>query len=70
MLVQVHLENMPRSAWVAQSIELLNLDFGSGQALRLWRSSPKSLSVEPSWDSLSPSLRPSPPLVCTVSLSI
>ena len=55
-----------RGAWVAQSVNLLALDFGSGHDLwvhefephvRLWTD-----STEPAWESLSLSLCPSPTL--------
>ena len=52
--------------WVKRPI----LDFGSGLDLMVVRLSPVSdsvLSVDPAWDSLSPSLCPSP--ACAHSLS-
>ena len=58
-----------RSTWVAQLIECLTLDFGSGHDPRVIRSSPASgsvLSVEPAWDSFSPS----PSLCPTCSLQL
>ena len=47
-----------RGAWVARSIEHQTLDFSSGHDPRVMESSPVSgslLSMEPAWDSLSPS---------------
>ena len=61
---------MLKGARVAQSVEHLALDFGSGRDLAVlgWSSASGSvLSVEPPWDSLSPSLA-APPLP-TFSLS-
>ena len=54
--------------WVAQSVKHSTLDINSGHDLAVVRYSPTSgsaLSVEPVWDSLSPSLCPSP--TCTLS---
>ena len=45
--------------WVAQSVEHLILGFGSGRGFRPCAELYGG-SVEPSWDSLSPSLCPSP----------
>ena len=50
--------------WVAQSAQLLTLDFGSGHDLMVHEYEPVRLctvSVEPAWDSLSPSLSVPPP---------
>ena len=54
-------------ALVAQPIKCLTLDFGSGYDLTVWGLKPRvellADSVEPAWDSLSPSfsaLLPSP----------
>ena len=60
-----------RGAWVAQSVEHLTLDFGSGHDLRVVRSSPLSgsmLGVESAWDSLF-SFSFATPSVCMYSLS-
>lgn len=49
---------------MAQSVKHPIPDFGSGHNLRVVRSSPASgstLSMEPAWDFLSPSLTPSSP---------
>ena len=56
---------------MAQSVKHLTLDFGSGRDLMVVSSSPKScptLSVEPAWDSLSPSL--SLPLTHSLTFSL
>ena len=50
-----------QGAWVAQSVECLTLDFGSGHDPRVLGSSPVSgslLGAEPTWDSSSPSVPP------------
>ena len=55
---------------MAQSVEHLTLDFGSGHDPRVMGSSPASgseLSVKPALDFLSRSLCPSPPLACSLS---
>ena len=47
---------LPRDVWVAQSVEHLTLDFGSGHDPRIVVSSSKwgsVLSMDPAWDSLS-----------------
>ena len=57
-----------RGAWVAQSVEPLTLDFGSGHDPRVVASSPVSgstLSIEPAYDSLS--LRRSSLVTCSLS---
>ena len=60
-----------RGAWVAQSVKRLSLDFGSGYDLMAYEF--KSYiglcadSVEPAWDSLSPSLSGSPLLTPSLS---
>ena len=51
-----------RDAWVAQLVECLAIDFGSGHDPRVVGSSPvlgSALNVEPAWDSLSLFLCPS-----------
>ena len=48
--------------WVAQSVMCLTLDFGSGCDLMVCETEPHIVlctdSVEPAWDSLSPSMPP------------
>ena len=61
----VHLQG----AWVAQSVECLILDFGSGHDPRIVGSSPdlgSVLSMEPTWDSLFLSA-PLPAHTCSLS---
>ena len=58
---------------MAQLVEHLTLDFGSGHYLRVVRSSPELgsvLSVEPAWDSLSLSLSLPLPTTYMFSLSL
>ena len=53
-----------RDTWVAQLVEPLTLDLGSGHGPRVTGSSPSSgsvLSVEPAWDTLILSLSPPRP---------
>ena len=61
-------------AWVVQSVKPLTLDFGSSYDLTAYRFKPHvSLcadSVEPVWDSLSPSLSACPLLTLAVSLKM
>ena len=61
-----------QGAWVAQSLKHLTLGFSSGHDLMVHEFEPHigfcADSVEPAWDSLSPSLCPSP--TCTVSVSL
>ena len=54
-----------RGIWVAQSLKHMTLGFSSGHDLTVRGIEPhighvNSLTVEPAWDSLSPSLCPSP----------
>ena len=53
------LEGLLSGAWGAQSVECLTLDFGSGCDLMVRGFEPCTVlctdSVEPAWDSLSPS---------------
>ena len=60
-----------QGTWEAPSVKRLTLDFGSGHDLTVHElESHVGLcadSVEPAWDSLSPSLRPSPVLVLWLS---
>ena len=64
-----------RGSWVAQLVKGPTLDFGSGHDLTVCEIEPHvglcSVSTEPVWDSLSPSLLP-PQLVhvCALSLSL
>ena len=62
-----------RGAWVAQMVKHPTLDFSSGHDLTVCeferRVSLCADSVEPAWDSLSPSIRPSPPAL-SLSLSL
>ena len=59
-------------AWVAQSVKHLTLDPGSGRELEVCGIKPciwlHAASTEPAWDSLSPSLCPSP--TCSLSLPL
>ena len=59
---------------MAQLVKLLTLDFGSGHGLAVREIKPHvglcALSIEPVWDSLSPSLSAPPPPVLTGSLSL
>ena len=61
-------------AWVAQSVERPTLDFGSGHDLMVRGMEPCvwlcADSVEPAWDSPSPSLSAPPPLVLCLSSSV
>ena len=54
----------PGDAWVAQSVKHLTLDFSSGHDLMVYEFEPHVglhfESVEPAWNSLSPSLSASP----------
>ena len=62
-----------RGTLVAQSVECPTLGFSSVHVPRVMGSCPISgsvLSVEPAWDSLSPSLSAPPPLMRTLSLSL
>ena len=64
-------------AWVAQSVKCPTLDFGSGHDLMVDGIEPRiglsADSVEPAWDSLSPSLSAPLPLMhvhtCAFSIS-
>ena len=60
--------------WVAQSVEYLMLDFGSDHDLTVHGIEPCvrfcTDSVEPAWDSLSPSLFLLLPHLCSCSLSL
>ena len=63
---------MPGGTWVAQSVECLTLDFGSGHDLMVVRSSPTSGSILTAWSLLgilSLSLSLSLPLLCSLCLS-
>ena len=57
--------------WVAQLLKHLTLNFGSGHDLTICEIKPHvklcASSVEPAWDSLSPSLHS---LACTCSFSL
>ena len=58
---------------MAQSVECPTLDFGSGHGLTVVRLSSMSgsmLSVEPAWDSFSPSLSAPAPLKHSLMLSL
>ena len=63
---------MHRSTWMAQLVEQLPLDLGSGHDLTVGGFKPCirlcAESVEPARDSLSPSLSAPPPLACSLSL--
>ena len=65
--------NQSSGAWVAQLGKHPNLDFRSGYDLSVCEFKPRirlcAKSVEPAWDSLSPSLSGPLPLVCVYSLS-
>ena len=70
----VILKQMPSwGAWVAQSVERPTLGLGSGHHLMVRGFKPhiglRADSVEPAWDSLSPSLSVPPRLTLSVSLS-
>ena len=58
---------------MAQSVKRLALDFGSGHDLMVCEFEPHvelcTDSVEPAWNSLSPSVCPYPTCTCTLSLS-
>ena len=67
---------MSWGAWVAQSVKNSTLGFGSGYDLTVHEIEPSvrllANSVEPTWDSLSPSLSlclPAPRSPCSHSLS-
>ena len=57
---------------MAHSVKHLTLDFGSGRDLMVCEFEPRvrlcADSAEPAWDSLSPSLCPSPAHVLSLSL--
>ena len=59
---------------MAQLVECLTLDFGSGLDLMVLETGPHiglcANSMEPAWDSLSPSLSASPLLSLSLSLKI
>ena len=59
---------------MAQSVEQLTLGFGSGHDLTVCECEPLvglcADSVEPAWDSLSPSLSVSSSCACAISLSL
>ena len=63
-----------RGTWMAQSVELLTLGFGSGHDLMVREIEPRDRiradSMEAAGDSLSPSLSASPPLSCTYMFSL
>ena len=63
-----------RGAWVALSVKLLTLDFSSGHDLTVYEFEPRigfcTLSAEPSWGSLSPSLSAPPLFPCSLSLKM
>ena len=63
-----------RGIWVAQSVKRLTLDFNSGHDLTVCRFKPHirlcTDSVEPAWDSLSPSLSAPHPRSVSLSLKI
>ena len=65
---------MSWGAWVAQLVKQLGLDFGSGHDLAVPEFEPLisvcADSMEPAWDSLSPSLSPPPWLVLALPLSL
>ena len=66
-------EGRKGGARVAQPVERPTLGFNSGHDPRVVRSSPvwgSALSVEPAQDCLSLSLCPSPPLACSLSVSL
>ena len=56
--MSVNLKFLIRVAWVAQSVERLTLDLGSGHDLMVCgfeaRIEPWAGSTDPAWDSLSP----------------
>ena len=52
-----------RGTWVAQSVKHPTLDIGSGRDLTV-------VSVEPAWDSLSPSVSAPSLLACMLNLSL
>ena len=60
-----------RGTWVAQSVEHLTLDLGSGHDLTICGIEPHvglcADSMEPTWDSVSPSLSAPPLLVLSLS---
>ena len=62
-----------KGAWVAQSVKRPTLGFGSGHDLMVREFKPliglHAACAEPAWDSLSPSLCPSPALACSLFLS-
>ena len=59
-------KQLPGGTWVAQLVKCLTLDFGSGHDLTIREFEPQIVlctkSVEPNWDSLSPSLSDPPSL--------
>ena len=59
---------------VAQSVNCLTVDFGSGHGLAVLEFKPRSRlcadSAEPAWDSLSPSVSAPLPLVLSLPLKI
>ena len=63
-----------RGIWAAQSVKCSTLDFGSGHNLMVCEfKSHVGLcadSVDPAWDSLSPSFSDCPPLSLSLSLSL
>ena len=60
-------------AWVARSVKCLTLDFSSGHDLTILEFEPQvglcTNSPQPAWDSVSPSLCPSPAGTLSLSLS-
>ena len=66
-------ESRSWGAWVAQSVKHPTLDLSSGHDLTVCEFEPHirlhADSVEPAWDSLSPSLSAPPPLALSLSLS-
>ena len=66
-------KNMFTGTWVAQSGKRLTLDLGSDHDLTVHEFKPQvklcAHSMEPTWDSLSPSLSDPPPLMLSLSHS-
>ena len=64
-------KNKYRGAWVAQLVKHPILDFGSGHDLMVHELEPhiefSTDSLEPAWESLSPSLSAPPPHVLSLS---
>ena len=62
-----------RGSWVAELVTCLTLDFGSGHDLVIRESEPQSGlrpdRAEAAWDSLSPSLCPSPAGVLSLNIN-